>query len=106
MSLWYTVNSIDATNVLESSMDLKLTDAGAERAVLAGLFSYGLESYVEVSTIIDAKTFGNHNNQVLYKCVEKVFQSEAEIDLPAILSAVPPAMIYAVVGSVPTINVQ
>lgn len=68
-------------------MDLKLTDAGAERAVLAGLFTYGLESYVEVSTIIDSHTFGNHNNQVIYKCVEKVFQSEAEIDLPSILSA-------------------
>jgi replicative DNA helicase len=68
-------------------MDLKLTDAGAERAVLAGLFTYGLESYVEVSTIIDSQTFGNNNNQIIYKCVEKIFQSEAEIDLPAILSA-------------------
>ena len=38
-------------------MESNLLDLGAERAVLAGLFSYGLESYVEVSDIIDGKTF-------------------------------------------------
>ena len=68
-------------------MTSKLTDVGAERAVLAGLFSYGLESYVEISDILDYGSFGNQNNQVLYKCIEKVLQNEAAVDLPAILSA-------------------
>ena len=68
-------------------MDLTLTDVGAERAVLAGLFSYGLESYVEVCDLIDYGSFGHQNNQVLYKCIEKVLQNEAEVDLPSILSA-------------------
>ena len=68
-------------------MNLKLTDIGAERAVLAGLFSYGLESYVEVCDLIDYKSFGHQNNQIIYKCIEKVLQNEAEVDLPSILSA-------------------
>lgn len=66
---------------------MNLTDVGAERAVLAGLFAYGLEAYVEVSDIIDHKTFGNYNNQILYKCIEKIMENEAEVDVPSILSA-------------------
>ncbi len=68
-------------------MSLQLSDVGAERAVLAGLFAYGLESYVEISDLLDHGSFGNQNNQVIYKCIEKVLQNEAEVDLPAILSA-------------------
>ena len=68
-------------------MDSKLMDVGAERAVLAGLFAYGIESYVEICDLIDYKTFGHQNNQVLYKCLEKVIQSEVLVDVPAVLSA-------------------
>ena len=56
-------------------MDLKLTDIGAERAVLAGLFSYGLESYVEICDLIDHGSFGHQNNQVIYKCIEKTLKN-------------------------------
>ena len=48
-------------------MGHKLSDVGAERAVLAGLFAYGMESYVEVCDIIDVNSFTHKNNQVLYK---------------------------------------
>ena len=68
-------------------MSPQLSDVGAERAVLAGLFTYGLESYVEISDLLDHSSFGHQNNQIIYKCIEKVLQNEAEIDLPAILSA-------------------
>ena len=68
-------------------MDLNLSDVGAERAVLAGLFTYGIEAYVEISTIIDDKTFGNYNNQILYRCVEDILQKNSEVDLPSILSS-------------------
>jgi replicative DNA helicase len=68
-------------------MNPQLSDVGAERAVLAGLFTYGLESYVEISDLLDHSSFGHQNNQVIYKCIEKVLQNEAEVDLPAILSA-------------------
>jgi len=68
-------------------MESKLLDLGAERAVLAGLFSYGLESYVEISDIIDHNSFCHQNNQLIYKCIEKILLKEAEVDLPALLSA-------------------
>lgn len=68
-------------------MESKLLDLGAERAVLAGLFSYGLESYVEISDIIDHNSFCHQNNQLIYKCIEKILLKEAEVDLPSLLSA-------------------
>ena len=68
-------------------MSHDLSDVGAERAVLAGLFRHGIDVYVEVSDIIDHSTFFHHNNQVLYKCVESAIQANREIDLPSILSA-------------------
>jgi len=68
-------------------MNSQLMDVGAERALLAGLFTYGIEVYVEICDIIDHSTFGYYNNQVIYKCIEKILQNEAEIDLPSLLSA-------------------
>jgi replicative DNA helicase len=75
----------DVIDALEGKMNL--IDVGSERAVLAGLFSYGLEAYVEISDLITHSTFANQNNQILYKCIEKVLQNEASVDLPAILAA-------------------
>ena len=80
-------------------MTHKLSDIGAERAVLAGLFAYGMEYYVEVCDIIDVNSFTHKNNQVLYKCAAKVLQSEATIDLPAILSAAEQLNLSEVVNS-------
>ena len=64
-----------------------LQDLGAERAVLAGLFAYGLESYIEVSDILDHNSFAAQNNQIIFKCVEKIFASEAEVDIASFISA-------------------
>ena len=64
-----------------------LKDIGAERAVLAGLFCYGLESYVEVSDLLDHNSFSNYNNQVIYKCLKRIFQHQESADLPSLLSA-------------------
>ncbi len=80
------VNFKDAVVAQESKMN-HLSDIGAERAVLAGLFSYGSKVYVEISDIISDQTFANLNNQILYRCIEKVIQSESQVDLPSILSA-------------------
>jgi len=68
-------------------METKLTDVGSERAVLAGLLQHGIEGYVAISDIISPESFGHTNNQVLFKCVEKVFQNNQAVDIPAILSA-------------------
>jgi len=64
-----------------------LQDLGAERAVLAGLFAHGLESYIEVSDLLEHSSFAAHNNQIIYKCLEKIFTSEAEVDIASIISA-------------------
>jgi len=66
---------------------MNLTDVGAERAVLAGLFAYGFDAYVEISDLISHKTFGNYNNQILYKCIEKIMETQSEVDLPSVLSS-------------------
>ena len=68
-------------------MNPNLSDVGAERAVLAGLFQHGLEAYVEISDIIDHKSFAHSNNQVLYKCLERSIEGNSDIDLPSILSS-------------------
>ena len=80
-------------------MDSQLSDLGSERAVLAGLFAYGLESYVEISDFISHNSFAHRNNQVIYKCIEKVFNSEASIDVPAILSAAEQLSLSEIVGT-------
>lgn len=80
-------------------MNHNLSDPGAERAVLAGLFNYGLEAYVEISDLIDYSSFANQNNQVIYKCVEKVFNSEAVVDVPAILSAAEQLDLSEIIGT-------
>ena len=77
----------------------KLSDVGAERAVLAGLFTYGMEAYVEICDIIDVDTFTHKNNQVLYKCVQKILENEVKIDPPAILSAAEQLNLSEVVNS-------
>ncbi len=68
-------------------MDSQLSDIGAERALLAGLFAYGLESYVEINDFITHSSFAHRNNQVIYKCIEKVLEKNNAVDIPSILSA-------------------
>ena len=68
-------------------MDSQLSDIGAERAVLAGLFAYGLDSYVEINDFITHNSFAHSSNQVIYKCIEKVLEKSNVIDIPSILSA-------------------
>ena len=53
-------------------METKLTDIGSERAVLAGLLQHGVDAYVAISDVVSQDTFGHFNNQVLFKCIEKV----------------------------------
>ena len=93
-------NTIGATNAPEGKqMTLNLSDIGSERAVLAGLFQYGIDTYVELSDIIDHNTFTHSNNQILYKCVAKVIESNSEVDIPSILSAATQLKVADVVNS-------
>lgn len=50
-------------------MEDKLVDFAAERAVLAGIYTYGENAYVDVSDIVQQSTvFADEVNQCLYKC--------------------------------------
>lgn len=80
-------NTIVAIGVLVDNMETKLVDVGSERAVLAGLLQHGIDAYVTVSDIVTLDTFGNVNNQVLFKCIEKVILNDQKVDIPSILSA-------------------
>lgn len=66
---------------------MELFDIGAERAVLAGLLQYGDEAYVEISGILDENSFGDNNNQVVFKCLRSIIEDERKVDLPSIIAA-------------------
>jgi replicative DNA helicase len=68
-------------------MDDKLSDVGSERAVLAGLIQHGVDGYITISELINNDSFGNLNNQVLFKCIKYVLDNNQSIDLPSLLSA-------------------
>lgn len=68
-------------------MEEKLLDIGAERAVLAGLLQHGVDGYITVADLISHEAFGNHNNQILYKCIEYIINNEQTVDIASILSA-------------------
>lgn len=68
-------------------MEEKLVDIGAERAVLAGLLQHGIDGYVTVADLISPETFGNSNNQILFKCIEKIISNDQTIDIASILSS-------------------
>ena len=65
----------------------KLVDVGAERAVLAGLMQYGIDGYIPISNILTVESFGNVNNQILFRCIENIIKNNHEVDIPSILSS-------------------
>ena len=66
-----------------------LQDKPAERAVLSGIFKYGLKAYLDVSDILHLDSFTVDTNVILYKCILDIFKStdDIKIDLPTIYSA-------------------
>ena len=68
-------------------MTKPLMNAAAERAVLSGVCSYGAESYLEIEDLIETETFVLEENQIIFKCLEKVLSTQDEVDIASILSA-------------------
>ena len=64
-------------------------DLAAEKAVLAGVCRHGYDGYSDIADIVNAKTFTLEINQVIFKCLKKVFDADmdAKIDSSSILSA-------------------
>lgn len=65
-----------------------LCDTSAERAVLAGICTYGDISYLEVADLIQESTFTVDSNQLIYKCLKHIFDREQKttIDIAIIFS--------------------
>jgi replicative DNA helicase len=65
----------------------KLSDIGAERAVLAGLLQHGIDAYLTITDFITVDSFAHHNNQLLFKCIQHTIQNDYKVDISAILSS-------------------
>ena len=63
-----------------------LSDVASERAVLAGIFRFSSDAYLDTADIIDENTFTINTNIVLYKCFKKIFKHDenSKIDLASI----------------------
>lgn len=66
-----------------------LTDVAAERGVLSGICRYGHSAFVDVADIVRSETFTIDYNQIIFSCIEHVFNNDdiQTIDLALIYSA-------------------
>ena len=58
-----------------------LCDLIAERNVLAGIFSYGEDGYLEVADIVTEQTFTDASNQALFKSFKNLIENKGITDL-------------------------
>lgn len=61
-------------------------NAGAERAVLAGVCRYGREAFYDVADMVTANTFTLDSNQAAWKCIEQILQNSDKVDATSILA--------------------
>lgn len=69
-------------------MTMMLCDTSAERAVLAGICSYGEDAYLDIADIIQDTTFTIDSNTVIFKCLKVICEREHKpsIDIATIFS--------------------
>ncbi len=58
------------------SFDEKMADRASERAVLVGLFQYGEDAFLDVADFLDANSFTDVLNQVVYKCLSYLYEKK------------------------------
>lgn len=64
-----------------------LTDPAAERAVLAGICSYGEDAYLDVADIVQETSFTIDSNAIIFKCLKTLCESSQKtIDIASIYS--------------------
>lgn len=64
-----------------------LCDTAAERAVLAGIFTYGDQAYLDVADIIQESSFTVDSNGLIFKCLKNLCDNNVtKIDIPSIYS--------------------
>ena len=53
-----------------------LSDAAAERAVLAGVCKYGSEAYYDVSDVVSENSFTIESNAMIYACLKHIMDKD------------------------------
>jgi replicative DNA helicase len=64
-----------------------LCDPAAERAVLAGIYTYGESAYLDIADIIQESSFTIDSNGIIFKCLKTLCEnSQSKIDVASIYS--------------------
>jgi replicative DNA helicase len=64
-----------------------LCDLAAERAVLAGIFQYGENAYLDIADIVQETSFTIDSNNIIFKCLKTLCDSnQSPIDIASIYS--------------------
>ena len=63
-----------------------LCDPSAERAVLAGVFTYGDRAYLEISDIVSDASFTIDSNAIIYKCLKQLCDNNSKVDVASVYS--------------------
>ena len=58
-----------------------LSDPAAERAILAGIFTYGEECYLDVADIVSESSFTIDSNILIFKCFKTILDRDSKIKL-------------------------
>lgn len=65
-----------------------LCDPAAERAVLAGIYTYGENTYLDIADIVQDSSFTVDSNAIIFKCLKHLFEhNQQTIDIASIYSA-------------------
>ncbi len=70
------------------SLEEKMSDPAAERAVLCGLLQYGEDAYLDVADFLCLDSFTDPLNQIIYKCVKNLYENQGvrQFDQSSILA--------------------
>lgn len=66
-----------------------LSDVASERAVLAGICSFGEDAYLDIADIVSETSFTVDSNIIIYKCLKRICENDHKptIDIASILSS-------------------
>ena len=65
-----------------------LNDSAAERAVLAGIYKYGEDAYLDVADILQESSFTIDSNSIIFSCLKHLCENQRSknIDIASIYS--------------------
>ena len=61
---------------MTAALTNKLSDPTVERIVLAGIYSFGQDVYLDVADLLSAESFTDKTNQALYKCFKYLLEDK------------------------------